>query len=200
MEILPKEIQSSCTSTKSVPLSCGCRTEINEITMLPSQDELSKPISELWFLPQHSPPPSQTSSSWPSGAPGGASLGLLTFFWSRLLTSQHLANWEGGAVKKNTLYSAWISRQSKYGLLNYSRTCLLEWIVTNSHFFPVFFDELLLLLISFSPLLNRTNLCFNVKFWNTPSQLKDSPSVSLALPRSHSCRQQRADSFPENIE
>ena len=97
-------------------------------------------------------------------------------------------------------YSAWISRQLKYGLLNYSRTCPLEWIITNSHFFPVLLDELLLLLISFSPLLNRTNLCFNVKFWNTPSQLKDSPSVSLALPRSHSCRQQRADSFPENIE
>ena len=67
---------------------------------------------------------------------------------------------------------------------------LLEWIVTNSNLFPVLLGELLLLFISFSPLLNRTNLCFNVKFWNTPSQLKDSPSVSLALPRSHSCRQQ----------
>ena len=59
---------------KSVPLSYDCHTEINKITILPPQNEPCEPISELRFLPQHSPPPSRTSSSWPSGTPASSTL------------------------------------------------------------------------------------------------------------------------------
>ena len=139
--------------------------------------------SNIWYLPPWIWV--GTATSWKEPAFCRELVNRLLSKWLQTSLSSFFT-WKKHFLNSHN-YSAYISRQSKYGLLNYSRSCPLEWIVTNSNLFPVLLGELLLVFISFSPLLNRTNLCFKVKFWDTPSHLKDSPSVSLALPRSHFC-------------
>ena len=98
-------------------------------------------------------------------------------------------------------YSRRRSRQSKFGLQKYSKNCPLVGFFTKPHLFPVLLSELLLLLASLSLLLDRRNNLrrLHLQFWNTSSQLKDLPSMSSALPRPHSCRQPKADSFPKKM-
>ena len=74
---------------------------------------------------------------------------------------------------KNFLNFVWIFRQSKYRLLDYSRTCPPEEIFTKPHLFLVLLCELLLFLISFSPLLNRRiHLCLKVSSETQPHKGK----------------------------